>query len=247
MLASHSWLSSLTGLSLETDEVSRRLTSAGIEVEGLHRYGDGLEQVVVAEVRSLRPHPKRDKLRLVTVFDGEAEQEVVCGAPNVPEPGGLVALAKLGARLPGGLEIAERELGGVVSRGMLCSERELAIGTDESGILVLDGERKHAPGSSLAGALSLRDVVYELSLTPNRPDCLGHVGLARELCALFDAPFALPAIAAAARTRPAAVSLWPQRESVFRLPFAGGSGSSSEPPGSAAAMAPMRVDIADGA
>src|SRR5690349_23243800 len=138
MLVSHAWLRELTGLALEPDEVAARLTSAGLEVDAIHEHGTSLEHVVVAEVRSIRPHPKRDKLRLVTVFDGDSEQEVVCGAPNVPAPGGRVALAQLGAKLPGGVEIAERELGGVVSRGMLCSERELAVGTGEDGILVLD-------------------------------------------------------------------------------------------------------------
>src|SRR5262245_58011574 len=192
MLASHQWLMELTGLSTSPEEVARRLTAAGIEVEAMRSVGAQLERVVVAEVRAARPHPKRDKLTLVTVFDGRAEQEVVCGAPNVPAAGGKVVLAQLGARLPGGLVIAERELGGVVCEGMLCSERELDLGSDESGILVLEPGAPARPGAPVAEALSLRDTIYELSITPNRPDCLGHVGLARELCAIFGVPFALP-------------------------------------------------------
>src|SRR5689334_5959499 len=242
MLVSHAWLKQLTGLALEPDEVAARLTSAGLEVDAIHEHGASLEHVVVAEVRSIRPHPKRDKLRLVTVFDGDGEQEVVCGAPNVAAPGGRVALAKLGARLPGGIEIAERDLGGVTSRGMLCSERELAIGTGEEGILVLEPGQRAEPGSPVAAALSLHDRVYELSLTPNRPDCLGHVGVARELCALYGVPFTLPKQAPAARLAAAEAATWPQRDAVFQLPLG--------TPGAALAgsgISPVRVDIADGA
>jgi phenylalanyl-tRNA synthetase beta chain len=228
----------LTGLSADPAEVARRLTSAGIEVEGTRVWGDGLERVVVSEVRSMRPHPKRDKLRLVTVFDGQSESEVVCGAPNVPDPGGRVLLAQLGARLPGGLEIAERDLGGVVSRGMLCSERELDAGSDESGILVLGTGEPARAGTSAADALSLRDTVYELSLTPNRPDCLGHVGLARELCALFDRPFVPPRPA-----RPARVAddrLLPQSDATFTFDFGAPNAPSDD------GFRRVRVDIADG-
>ncbi|HMI91239.1 MAG TPA: phenylalanine--tRNA ligase subunit beta, partial [Polyangiales bacterium] len=242
MLASHAWLKELTGLALDPRDVALRLTAAGIEVEAMHAHGESLERVVVAEVRALRPHPKREKLQLVTVFDGESEQEVVCGAPNVPEPGGRVALAQLGARLPGGLEIAERELGGVVSRGMLCSERELGIGTGEEGILVLDAGSAAQPGSKLAGSLALHDTVYELSLTPNRPDCLGHIGLARELCALYGAPFALPEPRAIARLAAAESGTWPQASSVFALPL-----GNPAPALANSGFAPVRVEIADGA
>ncbi|MFI5308367.1 MAG: phenylalanine--tRNA ligase subunit beta [Polyangiales bacterium] len=238
MLASHAWLSQLTGLRLDPSEVAARLTSAGIEVEAVRHFGAGLERVVVAEVHGIRPHPKREKLRLVTVFDGRAEQEVVCGAPNVPPPGGRVVLAQLGATLPGGLTIAERDLAGVTSAGMLCSERELDAGSDESGILVLDAATAGRPGALAADALGLRDTVYELSLTPNRPDCLGHVGLARELCALFEAPFAMPRPPAVERVARAAAGQWPQRESVFDL------GLGAAQPGSEdGGFAPVRVEI----
>ena len=188
MLASLRWLSELTGLDLQPDDVATRLTSAGLEVEGVHSYGEGLEHVVVARVVSARPHPEREKLQLVTVDAGEEHQEIVCGASNVPAPGGLVVLAKLGARLPSGMEISERKLGGVVSRGMLCGETELGIGSDDSGLLILDPELEAAPGTSIVEALGLRDTVIEIGLTPNRPDCLGHVGIARELGAIYGRP-----------------------------------------------------------
>jgi phenylalanyl-tRNA synthetase beta chain len=212
------------------------LTAAGIEVESTREHGAGLARVIVAEVRSMRPHPKRDKLRLVTVFDGQGEQEVVCGAPNVPAASGRVVLAQLGATLPGGLVIAERELAGVTSRGMLCSEKELDAGSAESGILVLDAESKARPGQLASEALGLRDTVFELSLTPNRPDCLGHVGLARELCVLFDAKFALPKPPAVQRLARAATGQWPQREQVFDL----GLGPAHE---ADSGFDPVRVDI----
>jgi phenylalanyl-tRNA synthetase beta chain len=192
MLASHNWLMELSGLSaVDPSEVARRLTLAGLEVESTRSFGGGLDGVVVAEVRGMRPHPQREKLRLVTLFDGESESEVVCGAPNVPGPGGRVAFAKLGATLPNGLRIEERKLGGVVSNGMICSEVELDLGADGDGILILDSSA--TPGAPLTAAVGLRDTIYEIGLTPNRPDCLGHVGIARELCALFELPFKLPA------------------------------------------------------
>jgi phenylalanyl-tRNA synthetase beta chain len=194
MLASHAWLEELTGLSLDPADVARRLTSAGLEVEAVHAHGAGLDKVVIAEVRSTRPHPSRDKLQLVTVFDGAGESEIVCGAPNVPSPGRRVVLAQLGAKLPNGTEIAERALGGVTSRGMLCGETELGVGSDDSGLLIVDQAQheRARPGTPVVEALALADHVYELSVTPNRPDCLGHVGIARELCALLAKPFALP-------------------------------------------------------
>lgn len=189
MKASHAWLSELSGIDAPASEMAERLTRAGIEVEAITAHGRSLDRVVVAEVKAKRPHPSREKLTLVTVFDGAGEREVVCGAPNVPQPGARVILADLGARLPGGLEIAAREVGGVRSIGMLCSEAELDIGSDASGILVLERGLGGKPGTPIADALRLRDDVLELSLTPNRPDCLGHLGIARELALLFDRPF----------------------------------------------------------
>jgi phenylalanyl-tRNA synthetase beta chain len=234
MLASHRWLMQLTGLTgLQPDEVARRLTAAGLEVEARHAHGEGLQDVVVAEVRAIKPHPQRDKLRLVRVFDGQSEHEVVCGAPNVPTAGGRVALARLGAKLPNGMAIEERKLGGVVSRGMICSEVELGIGVEADGILVLAAEL--APGQPLVDALELRDTIYEIGLTPNRPDCLGHVGIARELCALFGKPFELspPPVAANLAAPGSAIPDGPHAFTLLE-------GSGLELP---AALEPIRVEI----
>ncbi|MFT3921488.1 MAG: phenylalanine--tRNA ligase subunit beta [Myxococcales bacterium] len=182
MLASTKWLNELTGLGASVEQLSARFTELGLEVEGIKAYGQ-LPGVVVAEVRGKRAHPQRENLSLVTLFDGSQEIEVVCGAPNVPVAGKRVLFAQLGAKLPNGMEISERKLAGVVSRGMICSEVELDIGADGDGILVLADDAVAKPGTSASQALDLEDHVLEIGLTPNRPDCLGHVGLARELCA----------------------------------------------------------------
>lgn len=192
MKASYRWLVELSGVDAPPLEVADRLTHAGLEVEDVARFGLGLDRVVVAEVRGAERVEGKDKLRLVTVFDGQGERTVICGAPNVPHPGGRVALALPGAVLPGGMEIQERAVGGVSSAGMLCSERELQIGAAESGILVLGADDPGRPGDALVDALGLDDSVFDISLTPNRPDCLGHLGLAREVAIAFGVPFRMP-------------------------------------------------------
>ncbi len=187
MKASTQWLSELSGIDASPTEMGERLTRAGLEVEGTHHFGRGLDGVVVVEVRDKKPHPKKDKLTLVRVFDGKEEIDVVCGAPNVPAPGGRVALVKVGATLPDGMAIASREVAGAMSHGMLASEKELGIGDDHDGILVMEGTPKI--GASIVSALQLDDTILELNVTPNRPDALGHYGLARELSVVFGVPF----------------------------------------------------------
>jgi phenylalanyl-tRNA synthetase beta chain len=185
MLVSFRWLQELCPVDADVAEVAHRISLAGLEVEAMHEKGTNLSDVVVAEVRSKSPHPNKGKLTLVTVFDGEDEHEVVCGASNVPEPGGRILFARSGAVLPNGMEIASRKVGGVESNGMICSETELAIGTDAEGIFILDSDNDSLPGTSVADALDLHDVILDIGLTPNRPDCLGHVGIAREIGVLF--------------------------------------------------------------
>lgn len=195
MRASYRWLRSLVpGLEASPDEIAEKLTGAGIEVEGISRFGEGLEPVVIAAVRKIEPHPSRSGLRLVTVDRGSGnEQRVVCGASNVPDPGGLVVLAPLGTHLPAkGLTLTAREIGGIVSEGMLCSEEELGLADSTEGILVLP-EGSARPGDPLLQAIpGAQDVIFELGITPNRPDALGHIGLARELAALFQLPWSPP-------------------------------------------------------
>ena len=202
MKASYSWLRSLLpGLEAPPGEVGERLTRAGLEVEELHEYGPSSRQVVLAVVRAVEPHPKRSGLTLVTVDHGPTTR-LVCGAPNVPAPGAWVVMAPLGVHLPAvGVTVAEREIAGVRSPGMLCSESELglvAASGPSPGIIVLPAaQAPHGvpfkPGMPLREANpATHDHVFDIGVTPNRPDALGHVGLARELGAIFGLPFVWP-------------------------------------------------------
>ncbi len=195
MKASVRWLRELCpSLPDDAAAIAARLTAAGLEVEATHAFGLGAEACLVASVVSSRPHPSRSGLRLVTVDHGGSHaaaaasrtQELVCGAPNVPDAGGLVILAPLGTYLPAkGTTIERRTIAGVPSEGMLCSEAELGLGDDGEGILVLPPGTV-APGTPLVQAVpAARDTILEIGLTPNRPDALGHRGLAREAAALF--------------------------------------------------------------
>ena len=190
MYAVWSWLCELVELPRDVDpeRAAEALTGAGLEVEDVSRRGDELSGVVVAEVVARRPHPKADKLTLVDLIDveGGAATEVVCGAPNVPAPGGRVLWARPGAELPGGMRIEPREIRGVPSAGMICSERELGLGEDHDGIIVLSDEAGALGlGAPAQDALGLRDVVLDVNVPANRGDGFGHLGLARELAALF--------------------------------------------------------------
>ena len=204
MKASYHWLKALLpGLELSPAELAERFTRAGVAVDSVSEYGAGTADIVVAAVVKIEPHPKREKLRLVTVDRGGAEQRVVCGAPNVPDPGGLVCFAPLGTTLPAaGMTLTPRDIGGVISEGMLCSEMELGLTgggkgpgpnhEGDHGILILPPGTAR-PGTPLRAAIpAVHDFIFDIDLTPNRPDCLGHVGLAREASALLGRAFASP-------------------------------------------------------
>ncbi len=202
MRASYRWLRVLLpGLTASPEEVALRFGAAGLAVDGVRAFGGGLESLLVVRVLAKEPHPKRASLNLVTVDRGGVEQRVVCGAGNVPAAGGLVVLAPLGATLPGmDGPLAPREIAGVLSEGMLCSETELGLAESADGILILP-EGSAAPGARFVAAFpAAQDTIYELEVTSNRPDALGHVGLARELAALFELPFALPLAGTPVRT-----------------------------------------------
>jgi len=201
MLVSYVWLRELLPrLDAPAAEVAKRLTHAGLEVEAVQEFGQGLDPVVVAEVRKIEPHPTKSGLRLVTVDRGGAEQRVVCGASNVPEPGGRVLLAPLGTLIPGLGPLSPREIAGVKSEGMLVSEAELGLAEDSEGIIVL-GEGAGQLGQRLFELFpEARDSVFHIGVTPNRPDALGHVGVARDVAALFGLPFETPEPATPERT-----------------------------------------------
>jgi len=203
---SYRWLGELVGFTPDPGELADRLTFSGLEVDALDHVGIGLDRVVVGRVTARERNPERDKLWNVVVDVGDRELPVVCGAPNTPAPGGAVAVALVGARV-GGITVAPRELAGAPSEGMICSEDELGIGPDHEGILLLDGETDAPAGTPLAQALDLEDWIVELSVTPNRPDALSMRGLAREVCVLYDRPFAPPAPPAAPTSGPPAGEL----------------------------------------
>lgn len=193
MKISFNWLRELCELppGVTADGVARALTLAGLEVESIERRGRDIRGVVAAEVRAKRPHPRAEKLSIVRLAAaGGAEEDVVCGAPNVPAVGGKVAWAPPGASLPGGRTLDRREIRGVMSPGMICSEVELGIGDDESGIVILPGDL--TPGADVASAVGALDEVLEVNVTPNRPDALSHVGIAREVAGLLGARWSLP-------------------------------------------------------
>jgi phenylalanyl-tRNA synthetase beta chain len=187
MRVSYNWLRELLPeLTLSAGEVADRLNGVGLAVDRVTPHGAALEQVRLARVVALEPHPKRSGLRLVTIEHGRGTQRLVCGAANVPEPGGMVVLAPLGARLPSLPEpLAPREIGGVLSEGMLVSETELGLASAADGIIVLPADSAE-PGRTLAELVPTGvDTIFELDVTPNRPDALGHVGVARDLAALL--------------------------------------------------------------
>ncbi|MGD9822843.1 phenylalanine--tRNA ligase subunit beta [Desulfobacter sp.] len=184
MKVSLSWLREYIPIDLDPKDLSDRLTMAGLEVDGVERRYDYLDNVIVAQVVQARQHPGADKLTCCTVDIGKGElSPIVCGAPNVRE-GMYVACALPGAVLPGDLKIKKSKLRGEPSHGMLCSAAELMLADDASGIMDLDGEL--VTGTPLESALKLTDAVLEIDLTPNRPDCLSLIGVAREIGAFTE-------------------------------------------------------------
>ena len=156
--------------------------------------GAGFSGVVVAEVVAKRPHPQADKLTLVDVITerGGTATQVVCGAPNVPEPGRKVLWAQIGAKLPSGMTLAAKPVKGIESPGMLCAEDELGLGDDHAGIIVLDADDPSALGAPAQRALGIDDWLLEVNAPANRGDLLGHLGIARELCAMLRGKVILP-------------------------------------------------------
>ncbi len=164
-------------------QVGDKLTAAGLEVEAIEDLAAPLVGVVVARVVAVEPHPQADKLKVCTVDAGAAPLSIVCGAGNVVV-GALVCLAPASVVLPGGKRIEAAIIRGVASSGMLCSAQELGLGFTTEGLLLLDAQNEHAvPSAPVARALGRDDVVLTLGITPNRPDALSHLGVARELAA----------------------------------------------------------------
>ncbi len=188
-----SWLQEyVPGVPTDMDALESLLSMSGTKVEAVHQMGvpqagnGNGAGFRVGRVVSFEQHPNADRLRLCRVDVGEAEpRQIVCGASNFAE-GDTVAVVLPGARMPGGFEITTAKLRGVESHGMMLSERELELSTDHSGIMILPGDL--TPGTALADVVPLGDTIFELEITPNRPDCLGVMGVAREVAAVVDTP-----------------------------------------------------------
>lgn len=171
------------------DMLRVKLPLAGLEIGATKKLGEGLEDIRVGQILSFEKHPQADRLNVCQVATGEKTLQIVCGAPNV-KAGVKVALAPIGAVLPGDFKIKESSIRGVTSYGMLCSEKELGLSEESNGILHLPDT---APvGSPLVKALGLNDEVWEIELTPDRADCLSHLGMAREVGRLLGTKPGLP-------------------------------------------------------
>jgi len=183
MKVSLNWLKDYVEIRMGVKELIDLLTMAGLEVENAVSTGEGFEKIVVAEIRSIRKHPNADRLSLVEARTDNEKFLIVCGATNIRE-GQKVPLALVGARLPNGVEIKRSRIRGETSEGMLCSEIELGLGPDATGIMILPSDLPL--GAGLGEALGLKDTILDISITPNRPDCLCVIGVAREIAALTD-------------------------------------------------------------
>ena len=183
------WLHDFCDPALPAAELATRLALTGTEVDRVHAHGVGaLEHFVVGKVLSAERHPDADRLTVCSVDTGAgAPSQIVCGAPNVAA-GQTVAVARPGAVLPGGTRLKRAKLRGQESAGMILAEDELAIGVEHDGIMVLDDAL--GAGTPLAEVLPIATEVLELEITPNRPDCLGVYGIAREVHAATGAPLA---------------------------------------------------------
>ncbi|HEY7029156.1 MAG TPA: phenylalanine--tRNA ligase subunit beta [Gemmatimonadales bacterium] len=225
MNVSRRWLEEFLRRPLEANDLARRLTMLGAAVDAIEPLHPGLEQVVIGLVESVRQHPNADRLSLCVVNAGSGQTaNVVCGAPNVTA-GKKYPFARVGTTLPGGLKLEKRKIRGETSEGMLCSAKELGLGTDHEGILELDTDA--APGTPLLEAIPLADDRLVLDISPSRPDLLGHKGIARELAHSFAIPFRLPTIPGA----PAESIGTPRREAGLRAEVDGVATGTEDPAG----------------
>jgi len=195
MRFSERWLRTLVDPPLDTAALCDALTMAGLEVEDVSRAAPPFSNVVAGTITGIAAHPGADRLRVCTVDIGARQPlQIVCGAPNAIV-GMRVACALEGAVLPGGQRIVRTTMRGVESQGMLCSARELAVSDDAAGLVALPAAA--VPGTDVREVLALDDALITIKLTPNRPDCLSLVGIAREVAAITGAPLMPPVIARA--------------------------------------------------
>ena len=190
MKVSLSWLKQYVPVTLSHQEISDELTMAGLEVDCFSDRFDYMKTIVISKIVEISQHPNADKLRCCKVDAGLTEPlSIVCGAPNA-KLGLVIPCALVGTQFPAGLVIKKSKLRGEKSEGMLCSASELGIGEGEAGIMELD--ESLIPGTPITEALNLSDAVFEIDLTPNRPDCLSLIGTARELASIQKEQLTLP-------------------------------------------------------
>ena len=193
MLISLNWLKQYIDLDgIEINEMENALTMIGQEVEKIEVLGENLENVVTAQIIEKEMHPDSDHLTICKVDNGKEILQIVCGAPN-HKAGDKVVLAQVGAKLAPDFVIKKGKIRGVESNGMLCSEEELNIGKDSDGIMILPEDTP--VGVPIKEYLGINDTVFELEITPNRPDCLSHIGIARELGAYYNKEVKYPSFA----------------------------------------------------
>jgi phenylalanyl-tRNA synthetase beta chain len=184
MKISLNWLKEYIDYKGTADELSLILTKAGLEVEGAEKKGTGIEQVIIGKVKAKIKHPDADTLSICTVFDGKEDLQIVCGAPNV-NVGQTIALAPIGCNLPTpdkvGFKIKKSKIRGVESFGMICAEDELGLSEDHDGIMILNDSFQ--AGQNFCAAFNLPWETLEISITPNRADCLSYFGVAQEIAA----------------------------------------------------------------
>lgn len=180
MKVTYNWLKEFVDFDLTPEELAHLLTMLGLEVDSIEYIGAELDDVIVAQVEERAQHPNADKLSLCKVNNGKEIINVVCGAQNF-KSGDKVALAQVGSSLPGDFKIKRSKIRGEESCGMLCSEKELALADESAGIMILPENLEL--GTPVFEALGIKDIVFEIGLTPNRADCLSVIGVAREIAA----------------------------------------------------------------
>ena len=176
-----SWLKQHLETNSDIETILKKLTNIGLEVESSYNPSEALNGFIAAKIISTKPHPDADRLQLCLIDTGTEEIEIVCGAKNAKE--GLTTIyAPVGSTIPSsGMKLKKAKIRGIESSGMLCSEKELNLGDDSEGITELSDQI--SPGTSISKALDINDTYVEIAITPNRPDCLGIRGIARDLAA----------------------------------------------------------------
>jgi phenylalanyl-tRNA synthetase beta chain len=191
MIVNTKWLAQYTEVPFSPKELAEKLTYLGLESTLVNNPFNNINGVIIAQIEEIFPHPHADRLSICRVFTGTERLEVVCGASNI-EISQKVPLARIGTTLPNGMTLKPVKIRGVASAGMLCAEDELGLLTDHSGIMILAAD---APlGVEFKEYLSCQGTSIDIDLTPNRPDCASHIGVAREITLLTDGKISIPKI-----------------------------------------------------